>query len=68
MLPTDEQSEIEDVRIARLEGARLAIALCKEEIDRLIPDLEMLDDGSPWGRAFMRFCSINNGTEPKDKD
>lgn len=37
------------------EIIQLTIAVCKEEVEAVIGSttLDVMDDGSPWGRAFM---------------
>jgi len=50
----------DEIAQARLDGLRIGIAACKAEIDEipgLVAAIEMHDDGSPWGRAFLKGCS-----------
>ena len=46
-------------RTAFLAACRYAIAVCKQEVEK-VPGVTacigMSDDGSPWGRAFIRCC------------
>ena len=41
-----------------LDLVRLTIAICKQEVESSIGEgvIEAVDDGSPWGRAFMLVC------------
>ena len=52
-------------RAAFLAACRYAIAVCKQEVEK-VPGVESMiaahDDGSPWGRAFIRCC------EPEDDE
>ncbi len=52
----------------------LTIAICKEEVEKSIGStIEMVDDGSPWGRAFVKACHVlsdldsANPAEPRPK-
>ena len=43
-----------DRRHNDLDAARIAIAICKQEVEKLVGStLDMMDGGSVWGRAFF---------------
>ena len=49
---------------------RLTLATCKDEIDKLLGDgfIENLDEGSPWGRAFIRMNELLLGIEKDEQE
>ena len=51
-----------------LETVRLAIAICKAEVEQVLPPgiLETLDAGSPWARAYMKTMSELKSLEQAD--
>ena len=38
----------------------LVIAICRKEVEAVIGEetIDNLDDGSPWGRAYIKACGV----------
>ena len=52
--------------MTNLQAVQIAVAICREEVEAKIGGtLSVMDDGSVWGRAFLR-ASVAIRVEPPD--
>lgn len=57
---SQENPNLEPHRIAAL-----TISICKDEVESVIGEaLSALDDGSAWGRAYMKTCKALRELDP----